>query len=287
MRQRWIVVGLAALLACASPGGVSQREAERDLAAGRGDVAAQKLERARDAAPRSVEIRVDLAHAYYLQAREALEGGREADYATYIEKAQNELLTAAEIDPESSDVHLWMGIILAYQNDIHGAIDSFTNAKKLAPGVWVHTTNLAETWIYAGNVARARTLLDRARKQGAPPAVIEMNEVLAAWKQGDYVEARDIFDGVYALDPSVVRNWNVAPVGERIESFGDFTKFCCDHVACGPYMANACKEMDLHVAERELQEETLRKELEMAAERRRRLKEIYDKRGDLEIKVED
>ncbi len=286
MRERWIAGGLVALLACA-PGAVARREAERDLAAGRADVAAEKLEVARDAAPRSVDIRVNLAHAYYLLAREALDARREADYVAYIEKAQNELLTAAEIDPESSDVHLWMGIILAYQNDIHGAIDSFTNAKKLAPGVWVHTTNLAETWIYAGNVARARTLLDRARKQGAPPAVIEMNEVLAAWKQGDYVEARDIFEGVYSMNPDVVRNWNVAPVGERIESFEDFTKFCCNHVACGPYMADACKEMDLQVAERDLQEETLRKELDLAAERRRRLKEIYDGRGDLDIKVED
>lgn len=286
MRERWIAGGLVALLACA-PGAVAKREAERDLAAGRADVAAEKLEVARDAAPRSVDIRVNLAHAYYLLAREALDARREADYVAYIEKAQNELLTAAEIDPESSDVHLWMGIILAYQNDIHGAIDSFTNAKKLAPGVWVHTTNLAETWIYAGNVARARTLLDRARKQGAPRAVIEMNEVLAAWKQGDYVEARDIFEGVYSMNPDVVRNWNVAPVGERIESFEDFTKFCCNHVACGPYMADACKEMDLQVAERDLQEETLRKELDLAAERRRRLKEIYDGRGDLDIKVED
>ncbi len=282
-----IIGGLLVLLACAGPGGLSQREIDEGLAAGRGEQVVEKLEQARDADPDSVAKRLELTYAYYLLAREALEDGREREYTDYMEKAQDELLMAAELDPELPDVHLWMGIMLAYQGDIRAAIESFENARRLAPGIWVHTTNLAETWIYAGNVARARTLLDRARKQGAPPAVIEINEVLAAWKQGDYVEARDIFEGVYALDPRVVRRWNEAPVEDPIESFEEFTEFCCDHIACGPYMADACREMDLRVAEREVQEETLQREMELAAERRRRLREIYDERRDLEIKIEE
>ena len=287
MRERWIAGGLLVLLACTGPGGVSQREAQRDIEAGRVEEGAKKLERARDAAPRKLDTRLELAQAYYLLAREALDEGRESDYADYIEKAQNELLAAAEIDPESADVHLWMGIIQAYQNDLPAALVSFGNAKRLEPYVWVHSTNLAETWIYAGNVARARTLLDRARKQGAPASVIELNEMLAAWRQGDYVEARDIFDSLYSLNPQVVRTWNEAPVDEPIESFEDFTGFCCSHIACGPYMASSCKEMDLEVAKRELQEETLRRELELAAQRKKRLREIYEERGDLKIRVED
>ncbi len=287
MRERWIVGGLLVLLACTGPGGVSQREAERDILEGRIEEGAKKLERARDADPGSLDTRIDLAHAYYLLAREALDEDRESDYTDYIEKAQNELLAAAEIDPESAEVHLWLGLIQAYQNDIRAALVSFRNARKLEPHVWVHTTNLAETWIYAGNIARARTLLDKARKQGASPAVIEMNEVLAAWRQGDYIEARDIFDGVYSLEPQVVRTWNMAPVDYPIESFEQFTAFCCGHIACGPYMADACEEMNLQVAQRQLEAETLRRELELSAERKRRLREIYEDRGDLQIRVEE
>lgn len=286
MRERWIAAGLMLLLACALPGGV-QREASRDIEDGRVAEAAGKLERARDKKPQSLDTRLELAEAYYLLAREALDEGREAEYADYIAKAQAELLAAAEIDPESAQVHLWMGVILAYQNDIDGALVSFGNARRLEPDVWVHTTNLAETWIYAGNVARARTLLNRARKEGAADSIIEINEMLAAWRQGDYVEARDIFDSVYALNPQVVRTWNLAPVNDPIESFEEFTAFCCSHIACGPYMADACKEMDLDVANRNLQADTLRRELELAAERKKRLREIYEKRGDLEIRVED
>jgi hypothetical protein len=52
-------------------------------------------------------------------------------------------------------------------------------------------------------------------------------------------------------------------------------------------MADACEEMNLHVAQRQLAEETLRRELELAGERKRRLQEIYEKRGDLKIRVED
>jgi len=285
--RRLIIGGLLALLACAAPGGVSQKDIDESLAAGQAEQVVGTLEAARDEDPDSAEKRVELAYAYYLLAREALEDGRESEYAEYLEKAQNELLVAAELDPELAEVHLWMGIMLAYQGDIRAAIESFENARRLAPRVWVHTTNLAETWIYAGNVARARTLLDRARKQGAPPAVIEMNEVLAAWKSGDYVEARDLFEGVYALDPRVVRRWNEAPVDDPIESFEEFTAFCCNHLACGPYMADACRQMDLRVAEREVQQETLQREMELAIERRRRLKEIYDERRDLEIKIDE
>ena len=41
------------------------------------------------------------------------------------------------------------------------------------------------------------------------------------------------------------------------------------------------------VAQRQLEAETRRRELELAAERKRRLREIYEDRGDLQIRVED
>ena len=44
--------------------------------------------------------------------------------------------------------------------------------------------------------------------------------------------------------------------------------------------------MRLAVKERELRDETLRREIVMDMERRRKLKEIYQRRKDLEIEVE-
>ncbi len=280
-----------ALLACAGVMGPPLRDVEGDLGDGRYEEAIQKLEAARKQYPDSPEIPLRLANAHFLLARRADDQGQPAVYVEELGLAQGLLIEALELDPEFVEAHTWMGIVLAYKGEIRGALNSFLNARRidrLGPGPIspVHYTNLAETYIYMGNIAAARTVLDKARKMGASPVVIEMNEVLAAWRQGDYVEARDLFDGVYGLNPEVVKTWNEAPVNEPIESFEDFTAFCCGHVACGPYMANACREMDQDVAQHDLEAELVRRELELEMERRRRLREIYRGHKELEVRVE-
>jgi tetratricopeptide (TPR) repeat protein len=179
-----------------------------------------------------------------------------------------------------------MGIIAAYQSDLDGVLVSMKNARRLDPQNPIAYTNLAETYIYLGKISNARRYLKKARKMRAPPVIVEMNEVLAAWRTGDYTEARDLFDSAYGLDPEVVKVWNEAPVAEPIESFEDFTGFCCGHIACGPYMENACKKMNQDVRHRDVSAETARQELVLEMERRRALQEIYGDRRDLEIEVE-
>jgi tetratricopeptide (TPR) repeat protein len=286
MRATASLVLAIVVLACAGAGGPPLRAIEQDLDDGRYEEAIQKLEAARKQYPDSIEVPMELARAHFRLARKADDEGRPVAYVEELGLAQDALVQALEIDPEFAPAHTWMGILLAYKGEIRGGLESFLNARRLNPRNPTSYTNLAETHIYMGNISAARSALDKARKLGARRAVIEMNEVLAAWRQGDYVEARDIFDGVYAMNPDVVKTWNEAPVSDPIESFEDFTEFCCGHVACGPYMENACQEMDQEIAHHSLEAELVRRELELEMDRRRKLREIYKGRKDLEVTVE-
>ncbi len=284
--RSWVMLVLCgAVLACAT--GPSLREAKREVAENHPEQALPKLEELRKSHPKSSDVALELGVAYFKMARKALDEGNDAAYVAYLGKAQDNVLIAAELDPRSSQPHTWMGIIAAYQSDLDRTLTSLKNARRLAPRHPVHYTNLAETYIYMGELSMARRYLRKARDLGAPPIYIEINEMLAAWRSGDYVEARDLFATAYQLNPEIVQEWNEAPVSQPISSFEDFTRFCCSHLACGPYMANACAEMKHEVRQRSVSSETLRQELVLEMERRRRLRAIYEGRKDLEIVVEE
>ena len=284
-RTAAIVASLALLASCA--GGPSKRAAEKDLEAGRLEPAIEQLEVLRAKRPDDAEVALDLGIAYFKRARVALDAGDDAAYLRDLALAQRHVLAAVELDPRSSQPHTWMGIISAYRSDLDATIESLKNAARLEPHHPVHYTNLAESYIYKGKLTRARRYLAKARKLGAPPVYIEMNEVLAAWRSGDYVEARDLFEIAYALNPDVVKVWNEAPVAEPISSFEEFSAFCCSHIACGPYMENACDEMKHEVRQRNVNAETMRQELVLEMERRRKLQDIYDKHRELDVVIEE
>lgn len=273
-------------LACASKPPTPTERAQTALAQGDMDGAIQELEQAQSAQPEDIQVALALAELYFIKARAALDQKDDEAWLEYLEKSQGAVLAAVEINPNHPGPHFWMGLIAAYQSDLDRAANSFENALRLQPGP-VHHLNLAETYIYQGKLAKARRSLAKARRLGAHPVRIELNEMLAAWRRGDYVEARDLFDVAYGLDPDVVRVWNEAPVTEPIESFEDFTAFCCSHIACGPYMADACREMELEVNQRTVAAETARQELVLEMERRRKLREIYDRHGSLTVVVEE
>ena len=285
MRVSSALLAAALLLCCAS--GPSLREAERDVDSGNIDQGIEKLEQIAVTHPNDYDVYMELTEAYFKKARKALDEGDQASYLHYLAKAQESVLRAAELNPDSPSPHTWMGIIAAYQSDLDRVLVNMQNARRLDPRNGIAYSNLAETYIYMGKLSNARRYLKKARKLGVPPVIIEMNEVLAAWRTGDYVEARDLFDTAYGLDPQVVRVWNEAAVSEPIRSFEDFTRFCCDHIACGPYMADACHDMNHGVRVRDVNSETVRQELVLEMERRRRLQDIYGGRKDLDIEVED
>ncbi len=277
---RWILLG--ALAACTAIGpSVRPVQPDEDPQA-----AADRLERLSARYPKDFEAHLELGVAYYKLARKALDENREQDYTRYLEKSLDEVLEATRIEPESPSTHTWMGIITAYLDDLDSALANFKNARRLNGRAPVHHLNVAQIYVYKGDLSRAHYSVEKARRLGARGAFIDIVESLAAWRRGDLVEARDLFEQALALDPEDVNTWDEAPVDQPIESFADFTAYCCANHTCGPHMGKACQRMQLVVKERELQDETLRRELVIEMERRRKLREIYERRRDLQIEVE-
>jgi Flp pilus assembly protein TadD len=246
------------------------------------------LEKARDKKPGRADRRAPLALAYYRFARAALDRGELPVYEDYLGRAMTEWIEALRLEPENSEPHVYMGIVSAYQGRIDDALDSFYNARSLAPGAPNAYTNIAETLIYAGRDAReVETWLSRGERMGANPAIVELNYCLLRWRDGDAASAARRFKAAMALDASVVRVWNEAPVSKPIRTFSDLADYCCGSPACGPYLARACQKSELEVARREVPEETKLRELRIEMDRRRELERIYAKRKDLEIRVQE
>ena len=126
----------------------------------------------------------------------------------------------------------------------------------------------------------------RARTLRADPAVLLLNQCLIEWREGNLDDAEWYFQEAYELDPETVNTWDAAPVSDPIQGFGDFTAYCCSNPACGPYMTDACSVVDLDVSQRELPEETVRRELQIEIERQRELRRIYERRQDLRVEIE-
>jgi tetratricopeptide (TPR) repeat protein len=246
-----------------------------------------RLEAERDRRPNDPARRQALGEAYYRQARLALDGKDFETYEAYLGKAMDEVLESARLDPEAPDPHVFMGIVAAYQGDIERTFRSLANARRLAPRAWTSYTNLVETLVYKGSPRRdIEPWIDRAEKFGANPGVVELNLCLLAWRDGDVAAAERHFKRVLRLEPTVLDEWNEAPVPKPIRTFPDLMSYCCGSPACGPYLSKACGESQLEVAKRELPAEVARRELVIEMERRRKLESIYSQRKDLEIEVE-
>ena len=275
---------LLLLASCAAQGQLQQ--AEREVQAGNPEAAVAILEAQRDQRPSSVEVHNALGEAYYRSARKALEDGRNADYGRDLESALDAWVESLRLDPESSQPHVMMAIVSLHQGRLEDSIVSLKNALRLGPRNPISQSNLAEAYVYQGDFRQARRFLAMARKGGRIPGVIEVIEALAAWKTGDMVEARDLFEAAHALNPEVVVSWNEAPISTPIHDFDDFTEFCCSDDACGPYMESACRRVHLEAKQRRVSDEITRKELLLEMQRRRKLDAIYRDRRDLKIEVE-
>jgi Tfp pilus assembly protein PilF len=282
-RKKWAAGMLAVLLVACSAGLGSSSQRGRRAAQ---PATPAQLEHARDRQPHNAKIRNDLGAAYYRRARAALDAGRSQDYERDLELAMREWIESLRIDPTSSTPHTMMAIVAAYQGDLDRTLQSLANARRLAPDSWVSYTNIAQVMIYRGRSREALRWMDRAQPLRPNPAVMDLNMALHAWRDGYLDSSRKYFQRAYRLDPEVVNTWDEAPVADPIESFEDFTRYCCWNPACGPYMADACQEQQLEVRRRELDAETVRKELIIEMERRRELEKIYQQRKELKIEVE-
>jgi Flp pilus assembly protein TadD len=286
-----LLLGIVMLqvLGCASTEPrVDPRAAARMLQEGKLEEALAEYERLVKLAPERADLYVGLGRAHFALADRALRDKEEERYTAELEKSQGHILRALELDPGSAEAHTILGIISAYRQDLKAAAQSFRIARRLDPLQPIHYLNLAEISIYQGRLTQARRYLAQGRKLGAPPVLVERNEVLAAWRDGDYVEAEDIFDDILELNPGVARlivqEWG----GEGdVRSFEDMAEACCGSTACGPFMKRPCREMKQQIAERELQEETLRREVQLEIERAERMRGVLRDRRDLQIEVDE
>jgi hypothetical protein len=141
--------------------------------------------------------------------------------------------------------------------------------------------------VYQGKLGDARRYLDKGAKMGAPQDELDRISVLASWKSNDMVEARDVFNSAVVLNPAFAETWDGAPLPQPMKTFDDFAAVCCSNPTCGPYMEGACKRAKQAVAKRSLDLDTLSEERKLEVERQQKLREIYKRRKDVEITVED
>jgi tetratricopeptide (TPR) repeat protein len=281
-----MTAALAALLACAGgPGArISTKEGERLLAQDKPTEALAEFERLKALAPENKEVRLGAGFAHFDLAEKALKDKDEDTYVTELGRAQDEALRAIELDPEYAAAHNLLGVIAAYRSDLDAAQQSFELARRLEPLEPNYYLNLAEVNVYRGKMVIARRYLVKARERGAPAALIEYNETLAAWREGDYVEARDIFEDIVELNPQFAKELTG---GAEAPTFEQLTEHCCKQSSCGPFMKAPCAEMKQQVTERVEKEETRRQEVQMEVDRAKRARAVNERLRQLQIEVED
>jgi tetratricopeptide (TPR) repeat protein len=285
LRLALLALALLAAAAACAPGGTVGRAQER---AGPGDLEAARveLERERDRRPDSVDVRVALGEAYYRIARDALDRERdEARYLSFLERSVAEFVSALELDPQDDRPHFWLAVMDTYRGEPRQALRGLNNVRRLEP-TGVAYTNIAELFVYLGQLHKARRWNELGLRRGAPYGAAIFNDMLISWREGDLDEARRRFAELRANDPEVLRTINMARLPEAPRRFEDFAGNCCSSPACGPYLKDACQALALDVREREISEETVLRELRIEMEKQRRLRKVYEQRKDLEIEVE-
>jgi hypothetical protein len=278
-----VVLLALALMACAPKGIEEARSALRtnDLPTARA-----ALEADRERHPKSVPVRLALGEVYYRSARDALDwDDDEARYLADLEKAVDEFVRAAALDRKNPQPLFFLAVIDMYRGNLKAAQRGLRDARRLGFGP-VGDTNLAESYIYAGNLVEASRWNESGRRGGAGLGLVTFNEMLMQWSENDLASARESFEILRARYPELIRTINVAPLPTTPQRFEEFAGYCCASPACGPYLEKPCASLSLPVKHREISEETLLKELRLEMETKRRLREIYQ-RKELEIEAEE
>jgi tetratricopeptide (TPR) repeat protein len=283
--ERACMLALIFWLGCQLPGSVPRAlEMARD---GNLEAARVSLEQQRERHPRSVEVHIALGEVYYRIARDTLDRERnEARYLAFFDRAMDEFVTASELDPTHDRPHFFLAVIDVYRGDIDSAYIGFQNTRRLKPD-GIAYSNLAETFVYRGDPQMARRWNLRALQLGAGTGPVTFNQMLIHWAEGDLDAARRDFRDLKLHYPELLHEINVARIPLAPNRFEHFAQYCCDSPACGPYLKDACTDLGFPVRHRELSHEAIRKELRIEIEKRRRLREVYEQRKELEIEIVD
>jgi len=280
----WALLALLLLLGACAPKRLD--EARSALRTNDLPTARRLLEADRERFPNSVAVGLALGEVYYRSARDALDwDGDEGRYLAYLEKAMDEFVHVAELDPENDQPHFYLAVIDIYRGELERAQRGLRNVRRLAPGP-IADTNIAEGYIYAGDLLEAGRWNQAGLNAGAGLGPVTFNEMLMHWSAGEIDAARRDFEILRTQYPETIRTINVAPLPTAPRSFEEFAGYCCGSPACGPYLEHACESLSLPVKYREISKETLLQELRLEMESQRRMREIYRQRKELEIEVE-
>jgi len=270
---------------CAMDSGIGS--IERDLQAQRIDEAVRKIDELAAREPNSYRVQLARGAVHGEAALRQLSAKDETAYLSHMETSLDGYARASRFDPRRAAPHTGVGFLLFHQGELEGALDEFRVARMLEPGNPIHYANLAELYVYMGRLGRARNMIEKGRKLGLPPVYAETVEMLASWRQGDLVDAKDLFE-LANQDSEAMRGWlqddpNVPPT---FTTFDEFTGYCCSSSTCGPNMAGACESLKLEVKRREVAAETLRREREAALASQRALRETFGGQREIEIEGE-
>ena len=255
---------------------------------GAGDIRKARLaaERGAQERPASSAAQVALGEAYYQSARDALDRHQdETRYLIFLGRSVEACVKAARLDPENDRPHFFLAVIDAYRGDLVAALRGFRNVENLRSS-GVAKTNIAEIYIYMGDLEAARVWNQRGLADDAGPGPVAFNDMLIHWKDGDLAGARRLFRRLHAEHPEMIQTINVARLPVDLGSFEKFTEYCCGSPACGPYMEEACGRAGFEVEQRKISEEGQREELRIEMEKQWELEGIYRNRRDLLFSVD-
>ena len=279
------LLALIAALACATEMGLSSVRGH--LRADRIDEAVAEIDRLAAQTPNNYEIQLLRGEAHARAALRDLKAEQEAGYVEHLETALQSYARASSFDPRQSEPHNGIAMLMIHQQNLDGALDELRVARMLEPANPITYANLAQIYVYTGRVVRARNMIERGRKLGLHPVYAETVEMLASWRQGDLVDARDLFD-MANQNPEEMRAFlqDDPSVPADFQTFDEMAQYCCDSPTCGPNLGDACERMELEAREREVAAETLRREREAALESQRALRQVYGGRREVEIEGE-
>ena len=286
IRWLWPLVAGLALGGCATD--MTLTSIESDLKADRIDDAVRKIDELAAREPNSYRVQYTRATAHQRAALQRMFAKDEPAYLTHVETSLDAYTRASNFDPRQAGPHTGVATLLFYQGDMRGALEELLVSRMLDPVNPIHYANLAQVYVYLGYLNRARNMVEKGRKLGLPPVYAETVEMLASWRQGDLVDARDLFD-LANQNPKAMRAWlqDDPSVLPEFDSFEELAAYCCGAATCGPHMADACERMHHDVKQREVDAETLRRERIAVLERERARRAAYGGRKELEIEGEE
>ncbi len=111
-----------------------------------------------------------------------------------LDRAEQEVRAALEVERESAFAHFVLGVIKEAQGDNAAAESAYADALEIEPGLAEAAGNLAGRWILRGNAAAAIPVLRRALEDRPLHPGCWTNLVVALYATGDAAGARSAAD---------------------------------------------------------------------------------------------